>query len=168
MKKRNIPFGYRMEQGQIKIHRQEAKVIKEIYALYEQGNSYLSIAQALIARQVPYSDSPVWNKNNVKRILENAKYIGESGYPPILPTDQFEWVQALIKSKTENWTYREKTTDTVDENVITYIYEPSAEVIRLRNEINRKLTKPLGPAEIRRLIQSAAAERYQCLIQEKK
>lgn len=44
---------------------------------------------------VPYSISTAWNKNMVKRILENEKYLGTDKYPQLIDADTFRKANAL-------------------------------------------------------------------------
>ena len=54
MKMRNIPFGYRMENGKIIFHPTESQAVKDIFSDYLGGQSLLKIAQSLNERQVEY------------------------------------------------------------------------------------------------------------------
>lgn len=42
--------------------------------------------------------------HKVKRLLENPRYTGTDGYPPILENDVFQAVQENIRQKTAQWT----------------------------------------------------------------
>lgn len=104
MKNRYIPYGYRLRQGHLAVEPDEAKIVREIYGRYAQGQSFQGIAEALIKADIPYSEGkPCWNKNNVKRIIENRKYIGECGYPPILESELFHTVRDIHQGKTASW-----------------------------------------------------------------
>jgi len=101
---RYIPYGYRMENGEIVITEDEARVVREIYTLYEQGSSFEAIAGMLLANRTPYMAGEVrWNKHNVKRILENERYTGKDGYPPILDHKLFHTVREIHRQKTAHW-----------------------------------------------------------------
>jgi hypothetical protein len=92
--------------GKVAVNASEAKAVREIFRRYADGEGYRSIADAMSALGVCYHiGKPEWNKNMVKRVLENAKYIDENGYPAIVAAAEFERVQALQASKTAN--YRE-------------------------------------------------------------
>ena len=54
MKIRNIPFGYRIENGTIHLHPTESQVVREIHAAYLDGQSLLQIAASLNERGVEY------------------------------------------------------------------------------------------------------------------
>lgn len=85
---RVIPYGYAMENGKNIIHPQESKIIRRIYADYLGGASLLRIAQNLTIKKIEFlpgrSD---WNKNRVKRILEDERYLGTYTYPAIIGED---------------------------------------------------------------------------------
>ena len=76
MGKRKLPFGYRMELGEIVLHPQEAEVVRWIFQQYIKGASYTAIVQELQEQPVPYCEGKCWNKNMVARILEDGRYAG--------------------------------------------------------------------------------------------
>lgn len=96
---RIIPYGYAMENGKNIIHPQESKIIRRIYADYLGGASLLRIAQTLTDEKIEFlpgrSD---WNKNRVKRILEDERYLGTDTYPAIIGEDMFRKAQAVKDS----------------------------------------------------------------------
>lgn len=87
MSKRKLPFGYQIAAGEVKIHVDEATVVRRIFEQYILGASYLEITGMLKNQPVPYQTDKLWNKNMVARILENPCYIGENGFPPIIEKD---------------------------------------------------------------------------------
>ena len=89
---RKLPFGYRMEFGEVVIHSAEAAVVQEIFRQYISGESYRSLVDSLRNQDVPYYQGKLWNKNMVARILENRKYTGEQGWPFIIPEEQYDRV----------------------------------------------------------------------------
>lgn len=90
MKNRRLPFGYRMEMGELTLHTQEAEVVRWIYEQYGEGVAYNSLVDKLEAQPVPYDEGKPWNKNMVARILEDRRYIGEKGYPAIVNEEAFD------------------------------------------------------------------------------
>ena len=79
------PFGYTIIKGVTEIHPDESAVVRRIFADYLAGASLLRIAEALAADKVEYlPGESAWNKNRVKRILEDARYTGATGLPPIV------------------------------------------------------------------------------------
>ena len=100
MKTRNIPFGYRMENGKIGLHPTESQAIKDIFLDYLDGQSLLKIAQSLNERQVEYMVGATgWNKARLKRIIEDKRYIGSDGYPPIIEQRIYNKAQAVRASR---------------------------------------------------------------------
>lgn len=90
MGKRKLPFGYQLKQGDVTIHEAEAALVNEIFERYVLGASYLDITRMLKNQPVTYQPDKLWNKNMVARILENACYVGENGFPPIIEKDVFQ------------------------------------------------------------------------------
>lgn len=103
---RYLPFGYEVFDGSICISENEAVIVQSIFEGYKSGLSYQAIADDLRARKVNYLENRYdWNKNRVKRILENKKYIGMSQMPRLIEEELFNEVQELIQNKTSS--YRE-------------------------------------------------------------
>ena len=97
---RKIPFGYRMEKGTIVCEQTEAEAVKHIFSLYLNGHS-LSQITAEMTRCGPryHREKAEWNKNMVKRILENQRYLGDDNYPQIISEEEYQRVQWLKAEK---------------------------------------------------------------------
>lgn len=109
MTNRKNLYGYRIENGALTVVPQEGETVERIATLYTAGGSYRAIADTLNGEGIPYSaEAPLWNKHKVKRLLENPRYTGTDGYPPILDGAAFQTVQEHIRSKTEGYTFKEK------------------------------------------------------------
>ena len=109
MTNRKNLYGYRIENGVLAIVPQEAQTVGQVAALYLAGGSYQGIADSLNQSGVPFSsEAPLWNKHKVKRLLENPRYTGMDGYPPILDEAAFQAVQEQIRAKTGGYTFKEK------------------------------------------------------------
>ncbi|MBR4101859.1 MAG: recombinase family protein [Oscillospiraceae bacterium] len=89
MKNRTIPFGYMMQNGEITTNPTEVLAVVTIFSDYLAGHSLLDIAKRM---EVPYSEGSVWNKNMVKRILENEKYLGTDRFPQLISEEMFRAV----------------------------------------------------------------------------
>lgn len=88
---RVIPFGYCMKNGEITTEPKEVYAVAEIFREYLNGSSFLQIAKLMESEKIRYSeDSDRWNKNMVKRIIENEKYLGTDKYPQIIDEDIFK------------------------------------------------------------------------------
>lgn len=82
---RYLAYGYRIENGVIRISQDEAEVVRRIYQTYADGLSYKAIAERLTAEGIRYiPEKPAWNKNMVARILQNGIYPGTEKYPKIV------------------------------------------------------------------------------------
>ena len=89
-KNRTIPFGYMMHNGEIQLNPTEAKAVQEIFKMYLDGSSLLTIAGYMSSTEISYNGiSQTWNKNMAKRILENEKYIGKGQFPVIVNENIF-------------------------------------------------------------------------------
>ena len=99
-KNRNIPFGYIMQKGEIIAEPTVNQAVKDIFKLYLDGKSMSEIARQMSISQISYNGITFdWNKNMVKRILENEKYLGKDGYPALIDNETFNRANARKKSR---------------------------------------------------------------------
>ena len=90
MGNRKQPFGYKMALGEIVIQESEAKLVQEIFLRYIAGESLNELTESLRQQDIPYGAGRLWNKNMVARILEDSRYTGERGYPPVIDREALE------------------------------------------------------------------------------
>ena len=104
MKKiRYIPYGYTLRNGRTVIEQSEADVIREIFDSYISGASLQCIAEQLTKRRIPYSElTDIWDKARIARIIDNAKYIGDGEYDPIIDEALYESAVSLKTAKQRN------------------------------------------------------------------
>lgn len=99
-KNRVIPFGYCMINGEITVDFTESKAVIKIFEEYLNGGSLLQIAKLMEYEKIRYSEgSDKWNKNMVKRIIENEKYLGTNKYPQIISETFFNQANEKRVSK---------------------------------------------------------------------
>ena len=99
-KNRTIPFGYCMNNGKITVDFTESKAVIEIFEKYLNGSSLMQIAKLMKSEKIRYTaDSDHWNKNMVKRIIENEKYLGNDKYPQIISKTFFNQANEKRVSK---------------------------------------------------------------------
>ena len=90
MSKRKILYGYQNQNGEITVVEDEALVVRRVFSLYLGELSYQKISDTLNGEKIPFCrEAPVWNKHKVKRLLENPRYAGQTGYPPSWRTGCF-------------------------------------------------------------------------------
>jgi DNA-directed RNA polymerase subunit RPC12/RpoP len=103
MSYRKILYGYQIQYGELAVVPREAETVRRIATLYLNGLSYQKISSVLNQEAIPFSvEAPLWNKHKVKRLLENPRYTGADGYPPIVDRDDFDTIQSMIQEKTSN------------------------------------------------------------------
>lgn len=99
MKLRSIPYGYTVQNGKPVTHPDESIIVRRIFTDYLGGASLLSIAQALTADKIEFlPERSDWNKNRIKRILEDIRYLGTDTYPALISEDMFRGTQAVKDS----------------------------------------------------------------------
>lgn len=158
-KNRIIPFGYCVINGKYALNICESEAVQKIFSDYIGGKSLKTIATEM---QIPYNaNKTTWNKNMVSRVLENRKYIGENSYPQIVTGQEFEQAAQI---RTERTTYRKPTLQTNPQGIKTVMvteYEPTNEIQRMTNEINRLLDSETSNKEnIEALIIKCAQLKY--------
>lgn len=90
-KNRTIPFGYCMKNGEITTEPKEVYAVVKIFDEYLKGRSLSEIAKLMQSERIRYNAvSDKWNKNMVKRIIENDKYLGNDTYPQLITEDIFK------------------------------------------------------------------------------
>ena len=68
--------------------------------LYLSGKSLKDIAEMLTAKHIEYmSGKTDWNRSRIKRIVEDKRYIGDGGYPPILTEQEYAAMQSIKAEK---------------------------------------------------------------------
>lgn len=99
-KNRTIPFGYMMRNGEVQSEPVESQAVQKIFSMYLNSSSLTEIANYMSSSEVPYNEvTLLWNKNMVKRILENEKYLGKGSYPALIDEDIFRKVNIQKKQK---------------------------------------------------------------------
>ena len=89
-----------MQKGEIVEELTESPAIRYIFKLYLDGRSMSEIARQMSISQISYNGITFdWNKNMVKRILENEKYLGKDGYTALIDSETFYRANARKKSK---------------------------------------------------------------------
>ena len=104
MKIRNIPYGYQYKNGSIAIQEKETETVKQIFNEYLNGQSLLKIADKLNDEHIEYMPGVYgWNKSRIRRLIEDERYIGAKGYPPIIDENTRK---SLIRIKSEKNTQK--------------------------------------------------------------
>lgn len=169
-KNRYLPFGYRIRNGEYVIEPAEADIVRKAFEEYAAGASYASIAKAFQYAGTRYhTDTPEWNKNMLKRMLENERYMGDTDYPQIVDTTLFERVASMRASKSIEIKRTEKPAPTLVMPTEFKKPQPSMAVARLQNEVTRALSMPISDAaHVKELIFELAAERFKACLEAQK
>lgn len=136
---RKLPFGYKMELGKIVIHPIESVIVQEIFEKYILGASYKELVDGLRKDGISYHQGKIWNKSMVARILENKKYVGQSGCPSIITEEQYNRVVEKRSSKANSpqRTEAQKVLRHLSNGTITELAEQ-----QIRNVLNSLITDP--------------------------
>ncbi len=103
MKNRRFPYGYEMQNGVIIISAKEADTVKRIFREYLNGDNLKIIAERLTEKQVEFLPGEYgWNKNRIKRMIVDKRYIGDNSYPAIVDEDVFKRANAEKNNRRTN------------------------------------------------------------------
>ena len=187
MTNRKLPFGYRMEQGQIMVCSQESKLVTAIFRQYTAGASYLDIVAILKTQPVLYDAERLWSKSMVARILGDRRYTGIEGFPAILDEETFQQaarkraakqtpVQRTEAQKVLRQLSGQKMGKTAENQVLTLLNyliskpnliqqpkeaTPQAEAANLERELENLLEhQPIDEETARNLTRQIAAAQY--------
>ena len=72
------PYGYRLEDGQLKIEETEATVVRRIFEMRLSGMGQVAITQELNRKRIQPRAGKPWTVYRVRYILSNERYIGDS------------------------------------------------------------------------------------------
>ncbi|MCL2532110.1 MAG: recombinase family protein [Oscillospiraceae bacterium] len=101
------PFGYTFHQGQLVVHADESDIVKQVFADYLAGSSLNDIAEKLTTSGIEYlpgrSD---WNKNRVKRMLEDERYLGTEQLSALIDEADFHAVQTQKHQRNDRKTIK--------------------------------------------------------------
>ena len=81
------PYGYRLEDGQLKIEETEAAVVRRIFEMRLSGMGQVAITQELNRQGIHPRDGKPWTVYRVRYILSNERYIGDSLFQKKYITD---------------------------------------------------------------------------------
>ena len=99
-KTRSLPYGYSVQNGKTTINENEAQIVQRIFNEYTNGSSLNEIASNLVRKNIAYLDKQIsWNKAKIARIIDNAKYIGEDNFDPIINKPLFELAIELKENR---------------------------------------------------------------------
>ena len=161
MNKRNIKYGYCIQNGKIMINEAEACIIREIFAERHSGKGVQTIGKELFESNTDYfSDSQAKAVKKVSAILYSSVYIGEKGFPAVVERSVFEAV-GKTKGKRSKKAHVCKVYMLADPSEAEFVYNESEEIISAETEINRLLDLDgADTKKLREMIMKLAAEKY--------
>lgn len=110
MANRYVAFGYEITDGQFSVIESEKTIVQNIFGLYLNGKSFNEIAARMNDAGISYNnDGREWNKNIIKRIMENRRYVGDKGFPQIITNETFDMAEKIRLSRFTPPTSEEKS-----------------------------------------------------------
>ena len=120
-------FGYkRGDDGRYAIDELTAPIVRRVFEEYASGKPYMQIVEDLNADGIRTLRGNPFNRNSLRKLLRNEKYIGvyrykdildENGIPPIIDRDLFDRVQLELKRR--SFTKKRITRDESDPYLLT-------------------------------------------------
>ncbi len=100
-----VTYGYRLvDRFTVEIYPEEAQIVREIFQMYLDGLSSVSIARDLNQRNIPTKRNSKWLSTTVLKLLKNENYIGKK---TALKTRRDVKTKALIHYPEEQWYVKE-------------------------------------------------------------
>lgn len=107
---KSLPLGYKSVKAtrEIIIDKTTSPIVVKIFEMYRDNNSYAEIIRYLNLHNLKTSRGNEFNKNSIKRLLKNEKYIGKYRFrgevvseniPPIIDKDLFYEVQEILEKR---------------------------------------------------------------------
>lgn len=102
------PFGYRLEEGKLKIYEPEAGIVREIFSRYLNGESKNSIAEYVTALGVPSRDGKKqWHGSAIASILRNERYTGNALLQKTYMTGDAPYRQVKNRGEKDRYYFQE-------------------------------------------------------------
>ena len=101
-----VPLGYKIVDKKYAVNEDEAPIVKRIFEMYLAGKTMADIIRYLNENGVKTSKGNPYNKNSIRRIITNRKYLGiyiycdievPGGIPQIIDSTSFEQAQVLMQ-----------------------------------------------------------------------
>lgn len=107
---KSLPLGYKSIETtrEIIIDKTTSPIVVKIFEMYRDNNSYAEIIRYLNLHNLKTSRGNEFNKNSIKRLLKNEKYIGlyrfrgeivSESIPPIIDKELFYEVQDILEKR---------------------------------------------------------------------
>lgn len=94
-----LPYGYKMNNGQIIIHSEQADVIRKIFSLRQDKVSSNRIADNLNENRLWKRSGLKWYHHDIIKILKDGRYCGETDFPRIISQKIYEKSHEIILNK---------------------------------------------------------------------
>lgn len=156
MKNRNIPFGYRFEDGKIVVNPDEQNTLQRICSEYLDGRSLLQIANGLESDKVEFAPGTIkWNKARIMRIVDDDRYLGNETYPQLID-------EAMLKRMRSRKSSRNTQSSTDRQSGIYRLKVPvicpsCGEAMHRRQDARRKCIQKWGCSQCGTQIEKADA-----------
>ena len=75
-----VPYGYKKDKqrkGRFVVNENEAEVVRKIFRLFGEGESYSEIAKKLNRLQIPSPKGKIWRYQTIRGIIANEVYLGK-------------------------------------------------------------------------------------------
>lgn len=95
-----VLFGYEVKNGTVCLHRKNAKAVRMVYEKCSDGESLTAIAKKLRDDNIAkIRGSTNWNTTEIKNLIRDERYRGDSEYPEMVSQEIFEQAQAKLNER---------------------------------------------------------------------
>ena len=124
-------LGYIYENGNFEVESSEARIVKMIFEDYLNGMGMLMIAKKLEKMKVKPRHSTKWNKNSVRTILQNEKYMGDLILQKTFVKDHISKKHCINKGELPKYYVEKSHTPIIDKDTF----------LRVQDEIAKRAKK---------------------------
>lgn len=103
----NVTYGYKLENGIVKIDEAESGIVSMIYELYTNSRmNQAKIAKHLNEQNIKTRNGKEWYYSLIHQILKNERYTGKLDYPQIVSKEMFNIAKKMMSQNNTNFIYR--------------------------------------------------------------
>ena len=129
------------EDGLPKIVEEEAEIVRKIFTLFLQGDSYNRIAEKLMEENIPApGKGEIWHSTTVRSILMNEKYKGDARLQKTYTTDFLKKERKKNRGEVKQW----YVSDSHDAIISPETFELARREIERRSGVGRKYDSPFS------------------------
>lgn len=122
------PYGYRLENGTLRINEQEAEIIRNIFTSYLNGRSKLEIADEMTNKGLVTRDGKTkWQYSSISNILKNERYTGDALLQKKCSTDNLPFQKVRNKGQKDQYFLHNSHEAIIDKKLFDQVQKLNAD-----------------------------------------